>query len=438
MFKDINALREERQTVIDRGQAIVDLAKEANRELTTEEQSEIDSQDTVLAKIDSDMQRLEKIEARQKDIAKNRGKELIDQTRSAGINVPRSEWRYTPKNFLGPTAREDAYIAGMFCKAVVFKDEKSRQWLDSNCVDVQNALVTYDNSLGGYLVPEQLENAIIRNVEQYGVFRRNVGMQKTLVGGTWSGPRRLSGITVSYPGETVAGTESTPTVGLVQLKANDAVAWTKVSRNLDQDAISALGDMLVQEFALAYAIAEDSAGFIGDGTNTYGGMVGLKNALLAGCDVTATGDTTFADLERASFESMVGALPDWPGVQPKWYISKPGYYASMARLQMAAGGNAVADLGNGPVLQYMGYPVEFTSVLPKALTSLTGQRVAYFGDLSYAAAMGTARGMAIESDMSKYFHERMIAVQAFSRYDIEVYEVGTANEAGGMIALKMG
>lgn len=438
MFKDITALREERQKVIDRGQAIYDIVKIENREMTAEEKAEIDGQDSVLANLKADIERLEKIEARQTQIAKERGKELIEATKSSGITVPRSEWRYTPKNFVGPTAREDAYIAGMFCKAVVFKDEKARKWLDENCVDVQNALVTYDNSLGGYLVPEQLENSIIRNVEQYGVFRRNVGMQKPLVGGTWSGPRRLSGITVTYPGEGVSGTESTPTVGLVQLKANDAVAWTKVSRNLDQDAISALGDMLVQEFALAYAIAEDSAGFIGDGTNTYGGIKGLKNALLAGCDVTATGDTTFADLERTTFESMVGALPDWPGIQPKWYISKPGYYASMARLQMAAGGNAVADLGNGPVLQYMGYPVEFTSVLPKALTSLTGQRVAYFGDLSYAAAMGTARGMGIESDMSKYFHERMIAVQAFSRYDIEVYEVGTATEAGGMIALKMG
>jgi hypothetical protein len=40
--------------------------------------------------------------------------------------------------------------------------------------------------------------------------------------------------------------------------------------------------------------------------------------------------------------------------------------------------------------------------------------------------------------MSKYFHERMIAVQAFSRYDINVYEIGTASAAGACIALKLG
>jgi len=216
------------------------------------------------------------------------------------------------------------------------------------------------------------------------------------------------------------------------------VALITMSRNLEQDAISALGDAVVQMFARGIALAQDNAGFLGDGSATYGGMVGLQNALLAGCDVTATGQTTFGAVTAARFEDMVGRLPDWTGISPKWYISKPGYYASMGRLQMGAGGNAVQDLGNGPVLQYLGYPVQFVNVLPKATSSLTGQRVAYFGDIALSCAMGQARGMSIESDSSIYFLQRLIAIQAFLRYDINVYEVGTASEPGGVIALKLG
>lgn len=451
MFKDLAKLKEERNELQSRVDAIIQLAKEDNRELSAAEKAEVDD-------VIKDGGRLDAIN---KDIAREERLENIRQVRAAELaakddrlsgknrdeagdrtynfTLPRSEYRYTPKNFAGPTAREDAYLAGRWAAATIHKHQDSMHWLDKHGFEVQaSGLNTTDNASAGFLVPEVLEANIIRHLEGYGKFRANVGAQKPIVGGTWKGPRALTGLTVYYPGEGTAGTISTPTFGMIQLKVNDAVAYTTVSRNLDQDAIAQLGDNLVLDFARAYAKAEDEAGFLGDGTATYGGMVGLKNALAAGCDVTATSETTFGALTRERFESCVGALPDWPGIMPKWYISKPGYYASMARLQMAAGGNAVIDLGNGPVLQYLGYPVVFVPALPKALTSLTGQRVAYFGDLSYAAVMGTARGLSIESDMSKYFLERLIAVQCYSRFDINIYEVGDASNAGGMIALKMG
>jgi len=439
-MKTIKALREEREQLIAKSQAFIALATEEKRELTAEETAEIDainSDNGLIVQIDNQIARLEKVEARAKQIAAASANipAVHSGNDSATFEVPRAERGYKPKNF-ADTA--DSYLAGRWAAATIFDHKESRHWLDSNGFEIYNSLSTSNNESAGYLVPSVLENSIITHVPRYGAFARNVGMQKPLVNGSWSGPREREGVTFYYPAEESATTESTPKFGLVSLKANDAVALIKVSRNLDQDAISAMGDQISSMFARGIALAQDQAGFLGDGGATYGGMTGLKNALAAGCDVTATAITTFGALTMENFVSVVGKLPDWPGAMPKWYISKPGYYASMARLQLAGGGNAVADLGNGPVLQFLGYPVEFVDVLPKALTTLTGQRVAYFGDLSYAAVMGTARNMTVEADRSVYFTQRQIAVQAFTRYDINVYEVGTASEAGGMIALKMG
>ncbi len=69
-------------------------------------------------------------------------------------------------------------------------------------------------------------------------------------------------------------------------------------------------------------------------------------------------------LKVADFHAAVGKLPVYPGMQPAWFIHSAGYHNSMARLQIAAGGNNKVDLGDGPVLQFMGYPVVFSQVLP--------------------------------------------------------------------------
>lgn len=444
-LKQLIAKKDEK---IARAETISALAADENRELTAEESTEIDAcladSEKLTADIDRETKLVNATKARLQAAATSAASRIQEPQNAGGetrrIVIPAEARRTgTLKCFDGPDAEKDAYISGQWALATIYDRQASREWLADNGFGIKNALTTSDESSAGFLVPSPLESAIIRRVETYGVFRQNVGMQKPMTGGRWAGPRRLSGVTVYYPGEGVAGTESTPTGGTISLQARDAVAWTKVSRNIEADAVIAIGDWLADEFGLAYAIAEDQAGFNGDGTSTYGGMVGLKNKLAAGSIYTCgAGVNTFGEITNTDFQSVVGMLPEYAGMRPKWYMSKAGFFASAARLQAAAGGNTKMDIGNGPVYQIEGYEVVWTHVLPNALTDLASTIVAYFGDLSYAAAMGTARGMSIESDMSKYFHERMIAVQAFSRYDINVYEIGTASTAGACIALKLG
>lgn len=448
MSKRLKELLAKKDEQVARAEAISALAQTENRDLTDEENAEVDSILASVEKVGKDIEREQKIAAATKERLQAAARSVVtsqQETQNAGgdnrrVVIP-AEARRTGslKCFDGPDAEKEAYISGQWALATIYDRQASREWLADNGFGIQNALTTSDESSAGFLVPSPLESAIIRRVETYGVFRQNVGMQKPMTGGRWAGPRRLSGVTVYYPGEGIAGTESTPTGGTITLQARDAVAWTKVSRNIEADSVIAIGDWLADEFGLAYAIAEDQAGFNGDGTSTYGGMVGLKNKLAAGSIYTCGATkNTFAEIENADFQTVVGMLPEYAGMRPKWYMSKAGFFASAARLQAAGGGNTKMDIGSGPVYQIEGYEVVWTHVLPNALTDLASTIVAYFGDLPYTAAMGTARGMSIESDMSKYFHERMIAVQAFSRYDINVYEIGTASTAGACVALKLG
>jgi HK97 family phage major capsid protein len=183
-------------------------------------------------------------------------------------------------------------------------------------------------------------------------------------------------------------------------------------------------------------VREDQCGFLGDGTSTYGGITGLAGALNDGSIKIASGITTAATLTLANFEAVVAALPEFPGIQPAWYIHKALFHTTMGRLQVAAGGNTVSDLGNGPVMQFLGYPVRFIQTLPSA--AATNVKIAYFGDLAMAATMGTRRGVTLRADESVYFAQDALALRVTERFDINVHERGTASVAGPIIALQMG
>jgi hypothetical protein len=52
-----------------------------------------------------------------------------------------------------------------------------------------------------------------------------------------------------------------------------------MSTELAEDAVISIADDLAQEMGYAFAVAEDAAGWTGDGTSTYGGIRGVKTKL---------------------------------------------------------------------------------------------------------------------------------------------------------------
>lgn len=441
MPKSVKELREEIAEQKARLTALSELAKQEDRDFTDEELTEIDAIQGVgqsegkIQKLESSLARAQKLEEMTIKELQNRG------FGGAQDNQPRIKVKSIAgklKAFSGPDAEHNAWVAGHFLRATIKRDEDSRQWLENHGIRISNAHSTGDNSKGGYLVPDETANTIIRLVEEFGVFRQNVGTVFPLPFGSLRVPKRNGGVTVYHPGENDSITASDLSFSMVELFAKKAAAMTVISSELQENALPILADHLVTEFAYGFAYDEDNAGFNGDGTQAFNRIVGLKNALAAGAIAQAgSGQTSFGALTLASFHNVIAKTKRYPNAQNRWYINSAGYAASMERLKAAGGGNSMMDLAEGSDAMFLGYPVVFSQALPSELGTNSSAKVAYFGDLSLACAMGDARSIEIASSTDRYFENDQIAVKATQRYDIQVHDRGTASEGGSITCLQL-
>jgi len=367
--------------------------------------------------------------------------ELDDQPRAASIRIPaQARFRHTRLTaYKGEHAEKAAYIAGQFILATLGRHEPSANWCRSHGIDTQfrGAMSGNSNSLGGYLVPIEMEQSIIDLRQLYGVFRREARVEP-MASDTKTVPVRSTGLTAYFSGDNVALTESEKTWSQVSLIAKKVHAMTRYSSELSEDSVIDLANDLTQEIAHAFSLKEDQCGFLGDGTSTYGGIVGLLSALLAGSTVDAgSGNTGFETLDLTDFEKCIGKLPEFPGIDPKWYIHKAGWAASMARLQDAAGGNTNVSLAEGPrQMMFLGYPVVFSQVLNSTLGADASAVKCYFGDLDMSVRMGNRRGISVMLSDQRYFEQDQIAIKGTERFDINVHSTGSATEPGAVVALK--
>lgn len=446
----IKALREKRDELADSVEAITMLAESEDRDLTPEEQSEIDAivgddeNAGSLQEVNDKLAKAEKLEQMRREVAAKRAAPTIitdvstsGEVNMAAVTVPaKAKSRSRIKSFTGPDAEKEAYLAGLFYAGAFYNHQDSINALNKH--GIQMAQTTGDNSKGGYLVPELLENRIIRLVEEYGVFRRESRVMPLGVGGSMSIPRRTDGYTAYFVGENAEGTQSDLTFDQIRLEAKKLMVLSRWSSELPEDAAVQLGDLITQEMAYAFALKEDECGFKGDGTSTYGGIVGAENALAAGSKVTTASNVdTFGEITIATFEEAVGKLPLYPGIMPKWYVHQSCWANVMQRLAMAAGGNMVENYEGGVGKSFLGYPVVISQVLQSGTSStdISGNTFGYFGDLNMASTFGDKRGMTIATDGSIYFTSDAIALRGTCRFDINVHERGDASNAGPLLAL---
>lgn len=446
----LKKLHEDREALLARVEAIGAVAEADKRELTAEETAEIDGivgsgkkgdagyKPGSIDAIDASIERENKIQAAVAKRAVALAAGLPQVGGESRMVIPANVRRHgNLRSFSGKNAEENAYTAGQWYLAAM-GNAKSREWCNEHGISVQNALGTGTNSGGGALVPNTLENELIRLVETFGVFRQKarvwpMSSEVDMIA------RRTGGLTAYFVSQNSSSgtTESDATFDNITLTARELCTASRISRNLSEDAIISIADFVTQEIALAFATKEDQCGFIGDGTNTYGGIVGLKNALLAGSEYTAiTGNTAFSTLDLEDFAGMIAKLPQYPGIQPEWYIHSAGFAASMLRLAQAAGGNTVANIEGGVRRMFLGYPVNFVQVMNSTLTAQTStEGLVMFGDLRLAAALGSRVGMSVEFSTDRYIELNQIGVFGRERFDIVCHETGTASVAGPMIQL---
>ena len=334
---------------------------------------------------------------------------------------------------------EEAYRFGRFVMAAR-GHRKSIDWCQSNGILTKGHSEGI-NSAGGFLVPDEFESSLISLRERYGVFRRNARIVP-MSSDTKRMPRRKSTLTAYAIGEAAPGTESEQIFDQVNLVAQKFMVLTTASNELSEDAIVNLGDDIANEIAYAFALKEDECGFNGDGTSTYGGIVGVIpeiEGIASAAGIADVGVSSYADFEVEDLMALVAKLPayaDSPNC--KFYCSKAFYHGAVEKAVYKAGGVTARELKEGVATpSLLGYPVEFVQVMRKTYTNDTIQML--FGDLSLAAYFGDRRqtSIAFSDSALNAFEQDEIAVRGTERFDIKCANLGDATDAGPIVAMKL-
>ena len=442
----VGMLRARRDGALKAAQEIIDTAKNEGRKVTRAENEKFEALMAESRRHDGDVAGEEKI-----DVANYRRDRVVTRHIepepialppgvTGRIEVPRyapSQLRAFPRSTEG---REAAHRAGMWALAVIYGSDPAREWCDGHGVE-RRVMVEGVNTKGGFLVPDELDTAIIDIKESYGMIRQNARVRR-MTSDTRTIPRRVGGVTAYFVGETDATTESDKSWDAVTLTAKEVAAMTRVSSSFSEDAAIDVAEDLATEMGWAFAKKEDECGIDGDGTSTYGGMVGFRTKMVDGNhaasyeDATA-GDDQFTELLLADVVSLIGKLPQYAHARAQWFCSQYCWGATFLRLLAAVGGNSLAEIVAGarrPI--FMGYPVILSPAMPSATTAYDELIMLAFGDLGMAVTLGDRRQTTVQILRERFAEFRQIAIQCHQRFDIVAHDLGDASTAGPLVGLR--
>lgn len=400
------------------------------------------------AEVETDMAKEEEDPMTEEKIASAVKSALADIVSTKGVNAtqprveaPRAYGKL--KSFKNTREGIDsAYRFGRWFAAAA-GHTKSLEWCRTNGIPVvrEKAHVEGTNSAGGFLVPEEMDSELVTLREEYGVFRREARVIQ-MSSDTRNVSKRIGGLTAYAVGEASPITKSTQTFGQNKLVAKKVGVLTEISSELNEDSLVNLGDEAADEIAQALAFFEDNAGFNGDGTSPYHGIVGLSTVLTdATYQVADMGAaTTYAGVALADLVAAFRKLPAWASTRNniKVYCNKQAWHGVFERLQAVGGGNTMQTLADGlRTPAFLGYPVVWAQSIPVSETG--GATFAYIGDLRLAAYFGDRRSTAIDfsNTAGDAWENDLIGVRATERIDIINANVGSASTYGAVIKLTL-
>jgi HK97 family phage major capsid protein len=357
----------------------------------------------------------------------------------------------------GADVGERAYKAGQFFRSA-FGDTEAKRWINDNAPEYRAQGYTTD-TLGGNLLPAPVLDEVIVLVNEFGQFVPNV-RSVTMTAETLSIPKRSGGLTGYWVSENNTISDSNASWTRVNLVAKKLAVSNRLSNEILSDSLIDLSSYIVTEIGRAFAQTTDLAGFLGDGTSTYGGITGVVKALSTKYDASgnvSTGAggtalkgmyqsaaaTSFETLSITDFTTAMAALPMYARSNAKWFISPAGFAASMQRLALTsgsgtglAGGNNQNDVQNALGLRFMGYPVVLVNVLDSTLGTDNSKVKVLFGDMELGAIYGDRKAMTIRTSTERYAELDQTLMVAVNRFDIAVHGTGSTSEVGTVVAMQ--
>lgn len=250
----VNELRNKRANLWENCKQFLETHRKDNGTLSAEDDATYNRMTDDIDALGKEIQRLEKQEAFDKELAK-------------AVNEPLKHNPEKTESKLG------------FRATKAYKEDFGRALRGRPLVE--NVLSEGTDADGGYLVPEEFEHQIIDGLQEANVIR---SIAKTI---TTSAERKIpvaaTHSVAQWTLENGQYKESNPTFAQKSIDAFKLTDLVKVSTELLQDSYFDLESYIAQEFARAFGVAEEEAFCVGTGTNqptgiftANGGTVGVK------------------------------------------------------------------------------------------------------------------------------------------------------------------
>lgn len=370
----------------------------------------------------------------------------------SGTTVPTNDVRvksrpYKGKAFrqFGADAEKAAYRAGASLAALL-GDHRAADYCKDNGVDFRRKdMTTGDDVLGGYLVVPEMDAAIAYYREERGV-GRSIMEVKTGSAERVDRNRNLGGTNVLPLGEGQTYTPSDIKFDRIGATAKKFGAITKASVELNEDVYTSLAEEIAKDHGYAHAVKEDQCIFLGDGTSTYNGLVGIGEtfkALVTGAGGTWTTDAnkiyaagvqvatgaTVASVTLQDLFKMQAKVATFPGMNNAFILPSQIWYGQIVPSIMDKGGLTTTEIVNGvPRVFLNGFPVIFADEMyTPILTAENNQFIAYFGDASAAGLFYDRLGLSITPSQEAGYLNDELYWKSTARYGLNWWNVGNAS-----------
>jgi HK97 family phage major capsid protein len=292
--------------------------------------------------------------------------------------------------------------------------------------------VEFNQQLGGALVPQVFIPQLIWLTEQYGASKRLANVIP-MTSESCAYPRK-TGITAMTPmGEGSTMTVTTNSYGNVTLTAKEYGVLMSYSNSLFNDAAISVPDDIARTMVEAESIAIDNAYFLGNGTSTYAGQVGLAGALPTAAYITAA---AWASITKDHFALLMGAVENVNAARLKFTCSRQFFVQVMMRLDKASSqfkDIATGNLGGGT---FMGYDVVFSQVMPTVSAASSTHFPCYFGDFEGGSMIGDRQMLSIATADQFLFNTNSVAVRGTSRFNVNIHGDGRGSTYGPIVGFK--
>jgi HK97 family phage major capsid protein len=277
------------------------------------------------------------------------------------------------------------------------------------------ALTTNDIGL-----PTHYTGEIRELISEFGVVRRC--MSPYPIGMGTARPAR-SGARPAFGSIAMSGAfpEKSPTVSFASLESHKIGGIVRLPREIDEQSVVAMGQFLARYGAIEFARAEDTWGFLADGSGTYETVCGVVkiasdnecvHALAGG--KTKPSDATLDDFRMLRTEVNKAALN---GRISAYYLDST-WETRLPSFRTPAEPNVYQRLPDGSAI-LDGYPVVWTDVLtPYGTAPAAGKPLAVFGAMSFwwMGEHGTPR---IDTSEHVWFANDQLAVRFIEEIDFD-------------------